>query len=288
MRRLSHLGEFEIDRREHAHRSMISNSTGFCEKTSFFKPSVIEERPMSVSIFVSYRRDDTAATAGRLRDRLALEFGTKNVFMDVDNIPAGVDFAKHLQVQLANCDLVVALIGAQWLTIANAFGTPRIQDPDDYVRMELSAALSSGLTLVPVLVDGASMPAEARLPVPLQPLSKLNAIELRNSQFRWDSTRVVEKLSETLGYSLRRRLKWLAGAAACAMAVITTCAIKFGWLGLTPRSMWTPAGFAPEDYSGCGQSGTSSVRHWQFATHRAGADQPERYGQSSATERIYG
>jgi hypothetical protein len=232
---------------------------------------------MPVSIFVSYRRDDTAATAGRLRDRLAREFGPKNVFMDIDNIPAGVDSAKHLQVKLANCDLMVALIGARWLTIANSSGIPRIQEPDDYVRMELSAALSSGLKLVPVLVDGASMPAESRLPVPLQPLSKLNAVELRNSQFRWDAARVVEKLSQTLGYSprLRRQLKWLAGAAACVMVAIAALRGRV-WLAGTNAAQHVDAGgICGARFSGCGQSGTSAVRHWQFTTDRAGADQPE-------------
>ena len=205
---------------------------------------------MPVRIFISYRRDDLGATAGRLRERLVKEFGTNNVFMDVDSIPAGVDFAAHLQRTLETCQLVLALIGPNWLKVSNASGVRRIEDPSDFVRMELTAALCKSIKLVPVLIDGASMPSEAELPLPLKPLGKLQAIELRNSQFRWDAARLLEKLFEALGQSprLRRQLKWLAAAIALSALGTAWSAIEYGWFGLTPRSMWIPAGFAAKDF----------------------------------------
>ena len=145
-------------------------------------------------------------------------------------------FAENIKA----CQLVLALIGPNWLKVSNASGVRRIEDPSDFVRMELTAALCKSIKLVPVLIDGASMPSEAELPLPLKPLGKLQAIELRNSQFRWDAARLLEKLFEALGQSprLRRQLKWLAAAIALSALGTAWSAIEYGWFGLTPRSMW--------------------------------------------------
>jgi hypothetical protein len=88
---------------------------------------------MSVKIFVNYRRDDSGPTAGRLREKLRREFGGKNVFMDVDSIPVGIDFEKRLQDTLDQSAIVLSLIGRNWLNVSNANGR-RLDDPSDYVR----------------------------------------------------------------------------------------------------------------------------------------------------------
>ena len=95
---------------------------------------------MGGTIFVNYRRDDFPGTAGRLRDRLADAFGPNSLFMDVDNIPAGVDFVGHLSAQVAACDVFLAIVGPNWLNAMGETGCRRIDNPDDFVRIEIAAA----------------------------------------------------------------------------------------------------------------------------------------------------
>src|SRR5262245_66642546 len=89
---------------------------------------------MVARIFINYRRDDSTATAGRLHDRLAQSFGRKNLFMDVDHIPPGVDFVNHLSKQVAACDVFIAIIGPNWLEARNEKGDRRLDDPDEIGR----------------------------------------------------------------------------------------------------------------------------------------------------------
>jgi hypothetical protein len=90
-------------------------------------------------IFINYRRDDCLATAGRLHDHLAKAFGLRNLFMDVDHIPAGVDFKAHLDAQVASCDALLVLIGPQWLAATDLKGGRRLDQADDFVRAEIAA-----------------------------------------------------------------------------------------------------------------------------------------------------
>ena len=96
---------------------------------------------MAGTIFINYRRDDSAGTAGRLHDRLAQTFGRKTLFMDVDHIPAGVDFVEYLQSQVAACGVFLAVIGPNWLDAKDDSGRRRFDNPDDYVTIEIAAAL---------------------------------------------------------------------------------------------------------------------------------------------------
>lgn len=205
---------------------------------------------MAKRIFINYRRGDTIATAGRLRDRLAKEFGRNNVFMDIDTIPVGVDFVKHLETWLTDCKIVIALIGPQWVSGKDETGRRRIENVDDYVRLELATALRNGIMIVPVLVDGAAMPEEGDLPEELTPLVNRNAIELRNTQFRWDADRLAEKLREVSGLSPRRVVfaKRLAVAAFVGAVCFGGAAYRFGWFGLSSPDMRVPAGFQASDF----------------------------------------
>src|SRR5262245_15565931 len=138
---------------------------------------------MVARIFINYRRDDSTATAGRLHDRLAQSFGRNNLFMDVDHIPPGVDFVNHLNRQVAACDVFVAVIGPNWLDVGNEKGERRLDAPDNFVTIEIAAALVRDIRVIPVLVDGARMPKVGDLPESLKPLARRQAIDLRHTHF---------------------------------------------------------------------------------------------------------
>ena len=148
---------------------------------------------MASKIFISYRRDDSAGTAGRLRDWLAGPFGDESLFMDVDNIPAGADFAKYLNDQVANCDIFLCTIGPNWLNARDDDGKRRLDQTDDYVRVEIAAALSRDISIVPVLIDGARVPKARELPDEIAPFTRRQAAEVRNSHFRRDADELTHK-----------------------------------------------------------------------------------------------
>src|SRR5947209_6983867 len=103
-------------------------------------------------IFISYRREDSTLFTGRIHDRLAPHFGRDCVFMDMDAIPFGVDFRKHLTDAVAGCDVLLAIIGDKWLTVSQN-GQRRLDDPRDFVRIEIETALMRGIPVIPVLLD---------------------------------------------------------------------------------------------------------------------------------------
>src|SRR5262249_47590648 len=112
-----------------------------------------EESAMA-KIFLSYRRADSAGVAGRIYDRLGARFGAANIFKDVDDIPAGVHFGAYIREALAQCAVVLVLIGPRWLDAPGQDGTRRLDDPQDWVRTEIELALALKLTVLPVLVEG--------------------------------------------------------------------------------------------------------------------------------------
>ena len=127
------------------------------------------------TIILSYRREDSAGVTGRIFDRLTQEFGTDRVFMDIDSMPAGVDFHDHLQEILADCGALLVVVGKGWRSQRK--GQPaRIMDPDDWVRIEVETALERGIPVVPLLIDGATLPSRDQLPESLWPLLRRNAL----------------------------------------------------------------------------------------------------------------
>src|SRR5207247_2365741 len=105
-----------------------------------------------------YRREDASGHAGRLYDVLAAAFGADQVFIDVDTIEPGVDFVERIETSVASVDALVAVIGRDWLTAADAEGRRRLDNPEDFVRLEIASALSRNIRVIPVLVEGARMP----------------------------------------------------------------------------------------------------------------------------------
>jgi hypothetical protein len=149
-------------------------------------------------IFISYRREETAYPAGWLYDRLAEHFGGGQVFKDVDSIELGDDFVEVITRAVGACDVLLALIGPEWLTITDAQGQRRLDNPADFVRLEIEAALTRNVRVIPILVDGASMPHSADLPETLARLVRRQALELSPSRFAFDSGRLLKVLDRTL------------------------------------------------------------------------------------------
>jgi hypothetical protein len=149
-------------------------------------------------IFVSYRRQDSDDLAGRLYDRLVDRFGEGQVFMDVDTIEPGLDFAEEVTRAVAACQVLAAVIGPAWLTAGDGRGCRRLDDPDDFVRLEIETALDRGVRVIPVLVRGAVMPARDDLPESLAGLARRNALFVRHESFRSDAGRLVAVIERVL------------------------------------------------------------------------------------------
>ncbi len=148
-------------------------------------------------IFISYRRDDAGGYSLLLFDRLAQHFGRGRVFMDIDTIEPGVDFVHVIQNAVGACDAVIALIGKHWLTIVDDYGRRRIELDDDFVRLEIAAALEKNIRVIPVLVRGAQMPVAEDLPAPIRGLARRQAFELSDERIHYDLERLIEVLEKT-------------------------------------------------------------------------------------------
>jgi hypothetical protein len=168
--------------------------------------------------------------------------------MDVDNIPAGVDFVGHLSAQVAVCDVFLAIVGPNWLNAIGETGCRRIDNPDDFVRIEIAAALARNIRVIPVTIDGARLPKADELPDPLKPLIRRQAVEVRNAQFHRDAEALIEKLHRALGtdrigpnrQQTPARLRWsnsrgsITLAIAGALLLLLACFSQMGVSVLAP------------------------------------------------------
>jgi hypothetical protein len=153
-------------------------------------------------IFISYRRDDTAPYAGRLYDRVSDRFGEERVFMDVDSIAIGLDFARVINEAVSASSVLLVLIGRNWLAATDSQGRRRIDNLDDFVRVEIETALKRDIRVVPVLVEGAGLPKATDLPPSLRSLAGRQAIELSHSGFGAEVTRLIAAVSQALEESM--------------------------------------------------------------------------------------
>lgn len=153
-------------------------------------------RQIPIGLFVSYRRADTAAYAGRLRDSLSAHIDRERIFMDIDTISGGVDFPEAIETAIGSAQAMLVVIGDQWLELAGEDGHPRIQDPQDFVRMEVALGLESGIRVFPVLVGGAKVPSETDLPENLKDLVRRNACEISNTRWDYDVGKMLEDLEK--------------------------------------------------------------------------------------------
>lgn len=189
------------------------------------------------ALFLSYRRDDSAGFAGRLADALETAFGTGSVFRDVDDIRPGADFVQTIESQLRTVSAVLVMIGPHWLALG-ADGRRRIDAPDDFVQLEIHAALASGKPLLPLLVGGARMPGAADLPPALAGLARRQAVLLSDTHWRRDVERLVADLRTLLPAAPggRRVPRW-QWAAGLALALLGAAAL---WFFLSPSSITAP------------------------------------------------
>jgi hypothetical protein len=148
-------------------------------------------------IFVSYRREDNNADAGRIADRMRLEFGNDAVFIDVEGIRLGVDFVKRLTEEVARSDVVLVVIGRNWIDFADETGARRLDSPRDFVRIEIRAALQRHIRVIPILIDGAKVPRPDQLPRDIAPLAVRNGLDVRHSSFHRDLDLLVRELKPT-------------------------------------------------------------------------------------------
>src|SRR5215213_4424199 len=149
-------------------------------------------------IFMSYRREETAYASGWLYDRLAERYGRARVFKDVDSLQPGDDFVAVIKAAVGSCSVLLALIGDEWLTVVDHTGRRRIDNPDDFVRIEIEAMLSRGFTVIPILVDGARMPQPTEVPDALRPLVRRQALELSPARFDFDFSQLLAVLERIL------------------------------------------------------------------------------------------
>jgi uncharacterized membrane protein YeaQ/YmgE (transglycosylase-associated protein family) len=163
------------------------------EKQNPSKPS--PKKTPSGIIFLSYRRADSTDIAGRIYDRLLGAFDRVAVFKDVDSIPLGTDFKEYLDEKVSECNVLLAVIGDKWLETSDAKGKRRLEDPQDFVRIEIESALARNIPVIPLLVRGASMPSEEELPAGLKKLAFRNGTQIRSDpDFHRDMDRVIAAL----------------------------------------------------------------------------------------------
>jgi hypothetical protein len=163
--------------------------------------SVTTEAPSRASlqkVFICYRREETAPYAGRIYDTMVSRFGVENVFMDLDLAP-GIDFVDRITRVVSDCVALIVVIGPRWAQLQDEDGTQRLEDPDDFVRLEVETGLRrDDVKLIPALVGGARMPRREELPAELRPLARRNALELSEGRWAYDVGRLVETLDEVL------------------------------------------------------------------------------------------
>jgi hypothetical protein len=170
-----------------------------------------------MKVFISYRRDDTAGHAGRLHDSLQSHFGADNVFMDLSDIDSGQNFVDAIDTAVRSSDVLLAVIGKQWLTCTTA-GRRRLDMPNDFVRTEIGVALEHGVPVIPVLVQGASMPLAPSLPEPLKLLASHDAHDLSDERWSYDVGRLIDATEKLAGKRPVRR--WPVIAAAATLMIV--------------------------------------------------------------------
>jgi hypothetical protein len=146
------------------------------------------------SVFISYRRKDSEGESGRLFDDLASHFGSESVFMDVSAIEPGRDFRKAIDLSVTTCTVLLAIIGLEWTDLRDPLGRRRLEDPNDFVRIELASALRRDIPVIPVLVRGAKMPDIEQLPPDLKELVYRNAVELTHARWKSDVQLLIRAL----------------------------------------------------------------------------------------------
>jgi TIR domain len=185
------------------------------------------------SIFISYRREDSAGYAGRIFDALGAHFGKDEVFIDVDDIKAGEDFFKVIQETENRCSVLLAIIGKNWLTMEGADGRPRLSNPNDFVRAEIAAGLRGGPRVIPVLVGGASMPRVEDLPEDLAGLARIEALSIEDTHFHQDVVQLIDAIEPKAASFPIQRL----GLAILIVLLVILVPLAYRWRAAIPEKV---------------------------------------------------
>ncbi|HZH76780.1 MAG TPA: TIR domain-containing protein [Archangium sp.] len=189
-------------------------------------------------IFISYRRDDSGGQAGRLFDHLTKHFGGDSVFMDVDTIDLGHDFEPALKDAVSKCDIMLAVIGRDWLDCVELkTGTRRLDNPRDWVRIEIAEALGRGIPVVPVLVRGAALPTAEALPENVRALASRQATSISDSQWQVGIADLVHRLKAIPVRRERERMEtWFARLGLQKLIAFTMAAVAL--LAVSAWLLW--------------------------------------------------
>lgn len=183
-------------------------------------------------IVISYRRSDSAAITGRIRDRLVTQFGEESIFMDIDNIPFGEDFRAHIRDRLLECDVLLAILGKEWLG-RDKDTSSRIMSEVDPVRIEVLTALEAHIPTIPVLVNGAGMPDAAELPHELKNFAFLNAAEVNSGRdFHQHMGRIIEGINGIIAKKTGNASPQRAARGATKASLAWPNWLPFGGLAL--------------------------------------------------------
>ena len=196
---------------------------------------------MRVKIFLNYRREDSAPFAGRLADDLGRHFGPENVFIDINRIDLGDDFVEAINEKIGACDVLVVLIGKEWLTTGDSAGR-RLDNVDDLVRREILAAKERKVRIIPVLVDGAAMPGEDQLPDALKFLARRNGLELSHTGYHFQLNRLIKAMEEIGRRHPRRRFYIAAAFIASALALVSAAYGGWRWMSRAHHKTLSAAG----------------------------------------------
>lgn len=199
-------------------------------------------------IFISYRRSDSQAWAGRLGQALADAFGDVARFFDIESIPAGENFADAIQRAVSTCQVLLALMGPAWLEAKDGKGRRRLDDPADMVRLEIAAALGKGITVIPVLLGRAQIPKADELPSEIRELVLHQALELSETRWQFDCERLIGAIERST--SLRRvDAREGAGGAHVRISVLENAEIGNSKIGKIVGAEGKLAGAPTEDTS---------------------------------------
>ena len=200
---------------------------------------------MPPRIFISYRRDDAAGDAGRLADHLNRRFGKNQVFLDIDTIDPGTDFVRVLHTSLQETAAVLVVIGPRWTSAVAANGTRRLDDANDFVRLEVEKSLERNIPVVPVLVQGASMPRAEDLPLPLASLANRQAATLDHAEFHDDAERLCKRLATMLGVDASTSTTLQVDASTSTTLQVDASTSTMSGVGAPPPGLqlrrWWPA-----------------------------------------------
>ena len=229
-------------------------------------------------IFISYRRADTQPIVGRIYEHLARAFGAENVFMDVQDIPAGEHFKTYLEQQVAACDILLVILGPQWLTITDPEGHRRLDDPDDFVRIEVESGLKrADVRVVPVLIHETAMPAAEGLPESLRDLHFRNASRVRyDPDFVADMLKLIGQLGGNVARPTRasNRWKWVL-TSLLALLVLAFLAVSVIGSGFFTRLFFPFVEVSQTAYAAMTNSALTSTAAGAAEAIAAASETPE-------------